>query len=250
MTESVRRVGRSGRAAANLAAAIVVAALCWLGVWQVQRRAWKIDLIHRVETRAHAPPVALPPKERWSGITAAADEYRHVRVEGAFLPVRPALAQAVTELGGGFWVIAPLGMADGSVVLVNRGFVPPDRRVEILAAAPPSGPADVTGLLRLSEPGGGFLRSNDPAADRWYSRDVAAIAAARGLTGVAPFFIDSDNTASTPGDPVGGLTVLHFANNHLLYAITWFAMALLLAGAVIHLNIRRRRSSRLPAPDP
>lgn len=237
-------------AAVNLTAAVVVAALCALGVWQLQRRAWKLDLIHRVETRVHAPPVAPPPKDRWPDIDAARDEYRHVRVEGAFLPVRPALVQAVTELGGGFWVIAPLRMADGAVVLINRGFVPSDRRAEILAATSPPGSTEITGLLRLSEPGGGFLRTNDPASDRWFSRDVVAIATARNLTDVAPFFIDADRTAEAPGAPAGGLTVLHFANNHLLYAMTWFAMALLLAGAVIHLNFRRRRNDRSPEPDP
>lgn len=234
--------GAARLAAANLAAAIVVAALCALGVWQMQRRSWKLDLIHRVETRAHTVPSALPPKDRWPDIDAARDEYRHVRTEGAFLPVRPALVQAVTELGGGYWVLSPLQTTDGSVVLVNRGFVPSDRRAAILAAAPPEGPATVTGLLRLSEPRGGFLRNNDPAADRWYSRDVAAIAAARGLTDVAPFFIDADRSAGPLDEPVGGLTVLHFPNNHLLYALTWFAMALLLTGAMVHLNRSRRRT--------
>ena len=249
MTERGSRAGRR-LAAANLAAAVVFVVLCALGVWQVQRRAWKLDLIHRVETRAHAVPVAPPAKKLWPDIDATRDEYRHVRVDGAFLPVRPALVQAVTELGGGFWVIAPLRMADGAIVLVNRGFVPSDRRADSLAAASPSGPAEITGLLRLSEPGGGFLRSNDPAADRWFSRDIAAIAAARGLTDVAPFFIDADRTAGVPGAPVGGLTVLRFANNHLLYAMTWFAMASLLAGAVIHLNLQRQRNERSPEPDP
>lgn len=229
-------------AVANLAAAIVVATLCALGVWQMQRRTWKLDLIHRVETRVHAAPASLPPKDRWPDIDAIRDEYRHVRTEGAFLPVRPALVQAVTDLGGGYWVLSPLRTADGSVVFINRGFVPSDRRAALLAAAPPQGPTHVTGLLRLSEPGGGFLRSNDPAADRWYSRDVAAIAAGRSLTGVAPFFIDADRTAGASDEPVAGLTVLHFPNNHLLYALTWFAMALLLAGAMVHLNWSRRRT--------
>ncbi|MDB5653910.1 MAG: Surfeit locus 1 family protein, partial [Tardiphaga sp.] len=81
-----------------------------------------------------------------------------------------------------------------------------------------------TGLLRVSEPKGGFLRSNDPAADRWFSRDVAAIAQKRGLAEVAPYFIDA---AAVPGVavPVGGLTVISLPNNHLVYAITWFVLA-------------------------
>jgi surfeit locus 1 family protein len=85
----------------------------------------------------------------------------------------------------------------------------------------------VTGLLRVSEPGGAFLRSNDPAADRWYSRDVAEMARARGLDRVAPYFLDADAAPNRGGYPVGGLTVVHFRDPHLVYALTWFALAAL-----------------------
>jgi surfeit locus 1 family protein len=91
----------------------------------------------------------------------------------------------------------------------------------------------VAGLLRPTEPKGGFLRANAPGADRWYSRDVAAIAAARHISGVAPYFIDADATPNTGGFPVGGLTVVTFRNNHLQYALTWFTLALMVAGAAV-----------------
>ena len=150
--------------------------------------------------------------------------------------------QAVTGLGGGFWVLTPLRRADGSLVLVNRGFVPGDRRDPATReAGQVAGEATVTGLLRLTEPKGAFLRSNAPKDDRWYSRDVAAIAAARDLTGVAPYFVDADATPNPGGLPVGGLTVIAFPNNHLVYAITWYGMALMLAGAVVYLLRRGPR---------
>jgi surfeit locus 1 family protein len=100
----------------------------------------------------------------------------------------------LTDLGSGYWVLTPLRQADGTVVLVNRGFVPPERRERgAHGAGDAETAATVTGLLRISEPKGSFLRRNDPARERWYSRDVAAIAAARGLKGaVAPYFIDAD----------------------------------------------------------
>ncbi|MFT3966952.1 MAG: SURF1 family cytochrome oxidase biogenesis protein, partial [Sphingobium sp.] len=79
----------------------------------------------------------------------------------------------------------------------------------------------------VTEPGGGFLRANDPAGDNWYSRDVAAIAAKRGLARVAPYFIDADASLNGDGRPVGGLTVIRFSDNHMVYALTWFGMALL-----------------------
>jgi surfeit locus 1 family protein len=97
------------------------------------------------------------------------------------------------------------------------------------------------GLLRLTEPKGGFLRSNDAVANRWYSRDVSAIADARGLAHVAPYFVDADAKPNPGGFPIGGLTVIRFANNHLVYALTWFALAIgLAAGAIV---IGRKRTS-------
>jgi len=221
-------------------AVLGIAVLTALGVWQLERRVWKLDLIERVEQRVHAAPVAAPGPAEWPAVTAARDEYRHVRVAGHFLNDKETLVQAVTDLGGGFWVLTPLRTDEGFTVLVNRGFVPPERRDP--ARRPDgqiAGETTVTGLVRINEPKGGFLRTNDPVQDRWYSRDVPAIAAARGLGDVAPYFIDADAGAGTgagegpDGLPRGGLTVLAFPNNHLVYALTWFGMALLLTGATI-----------------
>ena len=200
-----------------------------LGVWQVERRAWKLDLIARVEARIHAPPVPLPDPERWAVLDTRGEEYRRVTATGVLLHDRETLVQALTERGAGFWVLTPLRTAQG-VLLVNRGFVPPERRDPASrAAGQAKGPVTVTGLLRRNEPGGAFLRSNHPAAGRWYSRDVAAIAAARGLGKVAPFFVDADATPNPGGYPIGGLTVVRFRNTHLVYALTWFALAALSA---------------------
>jgi surfeit locus 1 family protein len=217
------------------AAAAVFVALLGLGTWQVERRAWKRDLIARVEARVDAPAVPAPGPAAWPRV-GPDDAYRHVTLAGTFLHDRETPVQAVTERGGGFWVLTPLRRADGSLVLINRGFVPGDRRDPATrAAGQVAGETTVTGLLRLTEPGGAFLRSNDPRDDRWYSRDVAAIAAARRLTDVAPYFVDADAAPVPGGLPVGGLTVIAFPNNHLVYAITWYGMALMLAGAVIYL---------------
>jgi surfeit locus 1 family protein len=109
--------------------------------------------------------------------------------------------------------------------------VPAEQRAaEASGNTAPKGPVTVTGLLRITEPKGGFLRHNDPAAQRWYSRDVDAIAAQLNLAQAAPYFIDADTALDGPGQPRGGLTVVEFPNNHLVYCITWFALALMLAG--------------------
>ena len=210
-----------------LAAALACTALlCALGVWQVERLSWKLDLIARVEARIGAEPVPAPGPALWDAVTPASSEYLRVRVTGRFQHDKETLVQAVTDLGPGHWVLTPLATGEGFVVLVNRGFVPPQfRDPAARAAGLVSGEVTVTGLLRMSEPGGGFLHANDPEGDRWYSRDVAAIAATRGLEGAAPYFIDAE--ASTGDWPVGGLTRVVFNNNHLVYALTWFALALM-----------------------
>lgn len=217
-------------------AAFLFAVFMALGTWQVQRLHWKLDLIERVDQRVHAPAVAAPGPERWPQITAESDEYRHVRVDGHFLHDLSVKVQAATALGSGYWLMTPLQRADGSAVLINRGFIPPDGKNAAWRADADNGPVTVTGLLRMSEPDGAFLRANDAANDRWYSRDVQAIAAARGLPRVAPYFIDADaGSAGTAVNgqryPVGGLTVISFHNSHLVYAITWYALALMVAGA-------------------
>ncbi len=202
-----------------------------LGVWQVFRLQWKEDLIARVDDRVHQAPVQLPPSNAWPQMNALSDEYRHVRATGVWLNDKSARVQAVSDYGSGYWLMTPLKLADGNVVLVNRGFIAPSLKLPVAASA---GQQTVTGLLRISQPGGGFLRKNDPQADRWYSRDVQAIAQARGLQQVAPFFIDADATPDQDNPergPVGGLTVIAFPNNHLGYALTWFALAAMVAGA-------------------
>jgi surfeit locus 1 family protein len=173
----------------------------------------------------------MPSVQSWPAFNAADDAYRRVRVTGYFLHENETLVKAVTDIGSGFWVVTPLRVQGGFTVLVNRGFVTVERRDPATRpAGNPAGPVTVTGLLRMTEPGGAFLRTNDPAAGRWYSRDVGAIAAAHDLQHVAPFFIDADAAANSGGYPIGGLTVVRFHNNHLIYALTWFALAFMLCG--------------------
>ena len=163
---------------------------------------------------------------------------------GDWLPDRLAFVQAGTELGSGYWVMTPLVRNDGTTVLVNRGFVPGDKRSPLSWRAERQRSVTVTGLLRLSEPGGAFLRANEPASNRWYSRDVPAIAASCGLAQAAPYFIDAERAPGESGLPVAGLTVIAFSNNHLIYAITWGALAVMAAAGVIFVNLDLARRGR------
>jgi surfeit locus 1 family protein len=224
--EAARARSRGRGLAAALAAFVLVCGFAALGVWQLQRLAWKLDLIARVDARTRAAPAAPPGSAAWGHVNARDDEYRRVQIAGVFRNDRETLVQAVTELGPGDWVMTPLETASGEEILVNRGFVPPERAApSARSQGLPTGPVVVTGLLRLSEPHGGFLRANQPGAGRWYSRDVAAIARARGLPNVAPYFIDADSAPNAGGWPRGGLTVIRFHNSHLAYALVWFGLA-------------------------
>jgi surfeit locus 1 family protein len=238
-----------------------------LGVWQLERLAWKQDLIERVESRVRAPAVAPPETLTWTSFAAQPEakryEYLRIEVTGRYLSGVDTRVQAVTAIGAGYWLLTPLQRADGSIVLINRGFVAPEWTPSAVRDAAATPEVRVAGLLRLSEPSGAFLRSNAPADGRWYSRDVQAIAAARGLQRVAPYFIDADFIDADAADgagsrrvgstgvgsaeagsagyvddrsgvlaPVAGLTVVRFRNHHLQYALTWFALALMVVAAV------------------
>lgn len=238
-------VDAGGRKRGGFARFAFAAALCLftlvfagLGIWQIERRSWKLDLIARVEARIHAAPVAAPGPEAWPRIGVAMDEYRRVVLQGRYPDAPETLTMAVTERGPGFWVLAPFRSDAGFTVLVNRGFVPESQRGADERRATGAGNTQVVGLLRLSEPGGGFLRGNDPAAGRWYSRDVAAIASTRGLGAVAPYFVDADAAAEPGPLPQGGMTQVGFRNTHLIYALTWFCLALMSAGGATFLICR------------
>ena len=217
-----------------------------LGCWQLQRLHWKHDLIARVDSRIHAEAVAAPPRAEWPGIDAASAEYRRVFVRGTFLRGLDTRVDALTARGPGEWVLTPLRTDAGDLVLVNRGFVPADARDH--AALAPEGPVRVEGLLRLDEPGGRILRENIPDRDRWFSRDTSAIARARGLQAAAPWFLDAGYDASAPEWPRGGMTVVRFRDHHLQYALTWFALALMVAFAAWRVLPGDRRLQRRPVP--
>ena len=226
-----------------LLAGVAFVGLLALGIWQVQRLQWKLALIERVEQRTHAAPVAAPGQPEWAAMSRESNEYTRVQVSGRFDHNRETLVRASTELGSGFWVLTPLQTTAGFWVLVNRGFVSADKRTQ--ASRPGSTEQQsIAGLLRLSEPGGSFLQHNDVAAGRWYSRDVQAIAASLGLdarpgasasVAVAPYFIDAAASQNTQEWPRGGLTVLSFYNNHVIYAVTWFVLAAMVAAAAAYL---------------
>ena len=238
-------------AAPAAATLIALALLIGLGVWQLKRLAWKEALIAAVEARTTAPPVEIPPPEQWMKLNPRDYEYRHVRLSGVYdyahqALVFRALSNPRGRYGGpGYLVMTPLELAGGASVIVNRGFVPEERKDA--ANARSAGPTEVTGLMRASEDRTWFTPSDDPARGQWFTRDVERIAEALKLGPHPPFSVDADASANPDALPEGGETILDFPNNHLSYAMTWFGMALALAGVFIAWAVGQLKAGGVPA---
>jgi surfeit locus 1 family protein len=213
--------------------------LLGLGTWQVERLFWKERLIAERHAAVTAPPIALP-------ATLAAAEplaFHRVHASGTFLPDRELFLGATDGEGHlGYQVIEPLRLASGAVLLVNRGYVPEDKKLpQTREAGEPAGEVMVTGLLRLAphvKPHW-FLPANNAERNYWFWVDIPAMTAAAHLDRVLPFYVDADKTPNPGGLPEGGQTLLDLPNNHLQYAITWYALAVALA-AMTFIFLRRR----------
>ena len=237
--------------APGLAALAALAILIGLGTWQIQRKAWKEDLIARIDAGVHGEPGEILPESDWSGWRAERDEFRRVRLTGTFLHDREALVHGLASAQPGlpvqgFYLFTPLRLASGAAVIVNRGFVPTELRDP--ATRPQSqfpGEATVTGLVRAPQARAWFTPQDVPAENRWFTRDPGAIAAAKDLDRTAPFYVEADATANPGGWPRGGQTRLDLPNNHLQYALTWYGLALALV--IVFGGFARRRLN--PEPD-
>ncbi len=229
--------------APGLASLVALAILLALGTWQLDRKAWKEDLIRRILAQTRAAPVAPPAPEAWD---AARDEFRHVRMSGRFRNDRETLVHglAAGDAPGralqGYSVITPFVRDGGGTVLVNRGFVPTelrtpgDRRDGLIEDA-----TTVTGILRASAPRTMFVPAPDPVRDEWFNRDLVAIAAARGIPDPAPYLVEADAVPGETTWPRGGQLRVDLPNNHLQYAFTWFGLAACLVGVFAAFAWRR-----------
>ncbi|UOM32833.1 SURF1 family protein [Acuticoccus sp. I52.16.1] len=238
--------------AVAIAGAFVI--LIGLGTWQLQRLEWKEALIAAAAERPAAPAVPAPGPDEWGSRPAAFPiddwRYRRVALTGSFAPVEAffwiALGEPNGPLGGpGYMVLVPFVTEDGWTVLVNRGFIPEDRRDPATRpdAAPPRGTVTVEGLIRRDDPPSFITPAPDTAARIFYARDIGAIAEALGAPGpIAPYQIDLVAEETPAGGlPQAGESRITFTNNHLGYALTWYGLAAALLG-VSGVALWRRRA--------
>ena len=211
--------------------------LIGLGSWQLQRLVWKTALIDEILARQAMAPIPLPATIE----DPPALRFRKVSVHGTFDHSREIHLFAHTERGNlGYQVITPLKQDDGTWVLVNRGWVPDTRKDPATRAeGQVAGPVAITGTARPAWQRHMFLPDNDIATNHWFFGDIPAMAAHLGLS-VSPVFVEADATANPGGLPIGGQTPIDdIPNNHLQYALTWYMLAVALAGVYFVYHWRR-----------
>ncbi|HAH65786.1 MAG TPA: cytochrome c oxidase assembly protein [Rhizobiales bacterium] len=241
----MRTKGLLGFTALALAA---LAVLIGLGVWQLERLQWKEGLIAEIEARSTGAPITIAEALAIARQGRDPDYYR-VRVEGRFHhdKERYLFAQSLADGTPGWHVITPLETTGEDMVLVDRGFVPDVlKEASSRASGQVEGVVTVTGIVRSPEIQGSFVPDNEREANRWFWRDLGAMARSmfpEGTVEMAPFFLDAEKSDVPGGWPEGGQTRLELPNNHLQYAITWFllALCLLVIYAVYVRGLYRRR---------
>ncbi len=223
---------RRGLVSAGACVGVAVAVLVGLGTWQLGRKAWKEGLIATLDQRLGAPPAPLPP---WPTFGAATDEFRRVAFRATLLHHRESLVYTTGSslrpdvAGVGYWVFTPARLADGRLVMVDRGFVPErNRDPKTRTEGQVGGEVEVVGALRWPEAPGLFTPAADPGANLWFSRDPAAMAAAKGLGTIAPFYVAQESPTPPGGLPRPGQLRPSLPNNHLGYAVTWYGLAVVL----------------------
>ncbi len=206
-----------------LASVLGIAVLCGLGLWQLQKLAWKEALLAEVTARAGAQPIAL------AAALAADDDagdidFVKVAASGTYLPAETKFIIQTFDAGPGWQVVTPFESSDGIFVLVDRGVVPDTMRATV---ATPAEPVELLGIVRRHGAGRGpFTPDNDDARNIWYWWDVPAMLALSNIPAdlkVAPFVlqllpVEGDASFPRPQRPDAALR-----GNHLQYAIAWFA---------------------------
>lgn len=206
------------------------AILISLGVWQIQRLAWKEGVIADIDARILASPVALPDTP-----DPKADAYLPVEAAGTLQGDTLRVLVSQKEIGAGYRLITGFE-TDGRLVLLDRGFVAVDDK----GIATPDAVLTATGNLQWPQETDGFTPEPDLANNIWFARDVPAMAAA---LGTEPILIvaremSQDDPVVTPL-PVNTSRI---PNDHLQYAITWFSLAAIWL-AMSLLFLRRRRGA-------
>jgi cytochrome oxidase assembly protein ShyY1 len=250
MSEAAVRRSRTGLV---LFVVLAIAAFCvfvGLGVWQLERKAWKEALIATLDQRLSASPVELPRRTQWATLDPAKDEFRRVTFRAEFLQGKEgrvytggsSLREDIKEPG--YFAFSPARTLDGGVVVVDRGYIPnpkPDATLRPVGIG--NSPVQVVGVLRWPETPSWFVTPHSASDDLWFVRDHKAMAAAYGWGEVAPFYVDMESPTPPNGFPRPAPLKPNLRDAHLQYALTWFGLALVLVISFSYWTFSRRRGA-------
>jgi surfeit locus 1 family protein len=218
---------------ATLVAFCAFCILIALGLWQLNRKVWKEGIIAQITQQAKTEPLLLPPECHWTSWEKKIGSYRYVKVSGKLLTNQelrfhtPSPVDSSAGNSPGFFVLTPLVQNDGSIVILNRGFMPIHAPYALSSSAEQEEKTFI-GFIRPPEKRGWLMPENNPEKNQWFVQDPQMIAETYGFKRVAPFLIDIVRLPEEPlrlNTPMGRNRIPAIPNDHLGYALTWFGLA-------------------------
>ncbi|KAH7693293.1 SFT-1 protein, partial [Aphelenchoides avenae] len=209
----------------------------------VYRLRWKLDIVKHLQDQLEAPAVPFP-VERVSEDPNLNDlEYRRVRIKGRFLYDRQFAIGPRTRFdkaykqvpkgiisdndttSHGAHIITPFLLhGTDKIIMVNRGWVPRDDiHVELEKKKRRSGTVEIEAVVRKSEKRPQFVGENIPERGVWHYKDFDQMAQ---KCGALPVYMEAVYETTESGGPIGGQTNVNIRNEHLNYALTWFATSI------------------------
>jgi surfeit locus 1 family protein len=207
-----------------IAITLTVLALLSLGTWQIGRMQWKEALIADIEQAN-----ITNPREGWPSNPeeAAALGWRRVQVEGHFLhnhEFHVAARYYRSQLG--YHILTPFQLEDGRVLVLNRGWVPLEKKEPATRAeGQEEGPLSLIVQVRTDNDRNFFTPDADASKNIWFWRDIPRMQNASGLK-LEPVTADVLHAAPPGGYPIASDGEVKLRNDHLGYVITWFSLAL------------------------
>jgi surfeit locus 1 family protein len=238
--------------AAHLTVLAVAGVFVSLGKWQLDRLHERREQVEIIRRRGSLPIADLDqvlPSPAVGSEVASRLAYRRVAVRGTYDPEREVLLEGRSHLGRpGSHVLTPLRTADGSALIVSRGWVPMALDDPPLAeASPPAGEVSVTGTLLSPPPRGPFGPAEPPAGrlERLSRIDIERLRQQLPYA-VYPLFLQLERQTPDGGQALPALAPLPRPEEgpHLSYAIQWFSFAVF--GAATYIAYLRRQVAGRP----
>jgi surfeit locus 1 family protein len=231
-------------------AAIFVLAMCAmcvrLGFWQLDRLEQRRARNAAIRSATAEPPLVLPMARLPADPRAL--EWRRAEAGGRYHHAGDMVLRGRSRQGRpGVHLVSPLVLADGRVVMVNRGWVPsPDGTTADVRALRTAGLVQVRGVLLPMEarPDRGLPIGGRGGADTTWRRVDLAAARARSPGPLVPLYLQElpeGDRAETPPvpEPLPELA----EGNHLSYAVQWFSFAVIGLVGLAVLVLRGRKTA-------